>query len=364
MNLRSQEEIIKTWKGSMEEPLVSIICLAYNYEKFLPQAIEGVLMQKTSFPFELLIGVNPGSDNTPKIARSYAEKYPLIIKAVIREENIGAHRNFKDILSRAKGKYIAHCDADDYWTDPAKLQKQFDILESNKSCAITFHEVEVHDFIYRQSYYFVNEKNKKIYTLHDLCYKNFIPAPSIFYRNYSFDIPDEIEEIQASDWAYFILLAEKGDVYYLPDCMAVYRRHTSGAWSSMDRHLMAIKSVESMIKIDELAHGKYSQWISHGIAMALYGVDQAILETYRDKINAKTYEICRYIISNKTILEKYLDKINAKTYEIFRYIISNKIIPVKYLDKIKVKTYEICRYIIRNKNDVADYRNYKEQKAK
>jgi len=339
MNLMSQEEIIKTWKGSIEEPLVSIICLAYNYERFLPQAIEGVLMQKTNFPFELLIGVNPGSDNTPEIARSYAERYPLIIKAVIREENIGAHRNFKDIRSRAKGKYIAHCDADDYWTDPAKLQKQFDILESNKSCAITFHEVEVHDLIYRQNYYFINEKNKKIYTLHDLCYKNFIPAPSIFYRNYSFDLPDEMEEIQASDWAYYMLLAEKGDIYYLPDCMAVYRKHPSGVWGSMDRQLMAIKSIESMIQIDELTHGRYSECISRGMVkrLELYRVDQDILETYKDKIKAKTYEICRYIISNKDGVTDYRNyqEQKAKQFNIME-ISEGNTLKVPEDEKIKI----------------------------
>jgi len=111
-------------------PLVSIICITYNHEPYIAEAIEGVLMQKCSFPIELVIGEDCSTDNTRKICEEYANKSELI-KLLPTETNLGMMPNFIRTLQSCTGKYIAMCEGDDYWTDPLKLQKQVDFLEAN-----------------------------------------------------------------------------------------------------------------------------------------------------------------------------------------------------------------------------------------
>lgn len=113
------------------EVLVSVFMITYNHENYIEHAIEGVLMQKTSFPIELIIGEDCSTDNTRKIVREYEGRYTEIIKAQYPEKNRGMNNNFLTVLQSARGKYIALCEGDDYWTDPLKLQKQVDFLEAN-----------------------------------------------------------------------------------------------------------------------------------------------------------------------------------------------------------------------------------------
>ena len=131
-----------------EDPLVSVRLMAYNHGTFLRQAIESVLMQRTNFPFELVIGDDFSSDNTSEVLNNY--KTDERINILKREkgdsywhkrQKFGRMFNFVDIVNNCKGKYIALLDGDDYWTDPLKLQKQVDILEANSDYSLCFHDV-------------------------------------------------------------------------------------------------------------------------------------------------------------------------------------------------------------------------------
>lgn len=123
---------------SSETPLVSVHMITYNHEKFIAQAIEGVLMQKTDFPFELIIGEDCSTDRTREIVVDYANKYPDIIKPILHEKNVGMKANGRACRAASRGKYIAICEGDDYWIDPLKLQKQVDFMESHPECSFCF----------------------------------------------------------------------------------------------------------------------------------------------------------------------------------------------------------------------------------
>jgi len=119
----------------MQEPLVSICCLCYNHEPYIRECLDGFMMQKTNFTFEVLIHDDASTDNSVQIIREYESKYPDIIKPIYQTENqyskgVGVTRVFQ--FPRARGKYIALCEGDDYWIDPMKLQKQVDFLEDNE----------------------------------------------------------------------------------------------------------------------------------------------------------------------------------------------------------------------------------------
>ena len=125
-------------------PLVSIVCATYNHEAFIRDAIEGFLMQETTFPVEILIHDDASRDRTPDVVKDYAEKYPLLIKPILQSANQlsgGVKPTHVFQLPCALGQYFAFCEGDDYWCYPHKLEKQVAILESDLSIALTFHQV-------------------------------------------------------------------------------------------------------------------------------------------------------------------------------------------------------------------------------
>lgn len=121
------------------DKMVSVFMLAYNHEKYIAEAIESVLMQKTDFDFDIVIGEDCSTDATRHIVLEYAQKYPNKIKPILHNVNVGAMLNQMYVLEACTGKYVAMCEGDDYWTDPFKLQKQVDFLEANKEYVLTTH---------------------------------------------------------------------------------------------------------------------------------------------------------------------------------------------------------------------------------
>lgn len=149
----TQEQIMQNWNS--EIPLVSICCITYNHEPYIVQTLDGFLMQKTSFPFEILIHDDASTDRTADIIREYEKKFPKIIKPIYQKENQYSKGN-RDILAsfvypRAKGKYIALCEGDDYWIDENKLQMQVNFLENNPEYGMCY-----------TNFNLVSEKSKNI----------------------------------------------------------------------------------------------------------------------------------------------------------------------------------------------------------
>src|SRR5690606_16372266 len=129
-----------------ELPLVSICCITFNHVNFIRDAIDGFLMQKTDFPFQILIHDDASTDGTEEIIREYESNHPDIIKPIYETENqyVKGRKGSRTFnFPRAKGKYIAMCEGDDYWIDSLKLQKQVDFLEANPTFSGTFHETRV-----------------------------------------------------------------------------------------------------------------------------------------------------------------------------------------------------------------------------
>lgn len=123
--------------------LVDIPMCVFNHEKYIAQAIEGVISQKTDFKIRLFVGEDASTDNTRKIVVEYSQKYPEIIFPIFHVKNLGAMGNSNILLSRCTSKYIALCDGDDYWTDPYKLQKQVDFLETNPDFGMVHTDADV-----------------------------------------------------------------------------------------------------------------------------------------------------------------------------------------------------------------------------
>ena len=129
----------------MQKTLVSICCVTYNHENFIRQCLDGFVIQKTNFVFEILVHEDASTDKTALILKQYETNYPQLFRCVYQSVNQFAIQNtlVNILFPMAKGKYIAICEGDDYWTDPYKLQKQVDFLEANPEFSICTHNVIV-----------------------------------------------------------------------------------------------------------------------------------------------------------------------------------------------------------------------------
>ena len=226
-----------------DNPLVSIVCIAYNHARFIRDALDGFVMQKTNFPFEILVHDDASTDGTADIIREYEAKYPDLFRCVYQTENQWGKKdpckNF--LFPMVRGKYVALNEGDDYWTDENKLQKQVDFLETHPDFSVCFHSVTVHwddnskpDDIFPPA---IMRFDKTVLTLDDLLKHNFIQTNTVMYRwrfhTDSFDlIPDGI---LPGDWYLHLLHAQVGKVGFLPDVMSFYRRNQGGIWTEAEQ---------------------------------------------------------------------------------------------------------------------------------
>jgi len=258
---------------SEQLPKVSIKTLAFNHEKFIAQAIESVLMQKVNFSYELVIGEDCSTDDTRRIVRDYQKKYPGKIRPLLYERNMGRRYNMLNTIKESRGQYIALLDGDDYWTSDNKLQKQVDFLDRHPECSICFHNVKLVYEDGNSSQLFHSQPLRPVLKLQDLIDTNFIPTCSAVFRNHLFDeFPELFDSIPFGDWPLHILNAQKGDIGYIDEVMAVYRIHPGGLWSvggvrsreqKEERHRWTIKFYQA---INEHLEFKYDKPIKRKIS--------------------------------------------------------------------------------------------------
>jgi len=257
-------------------PKASVCITAYNQEKFISQALDSVLMQKTDFDFEVLIGEDDSSDNTRKIVQEYARHYPGKIRLFLndRKNVIYVHGrptgrwNFINNIKHAKGEYIALLDGDDYWTDPNKLQVQVNFLENNADFAICVHNVNVtyvkgniesHPFYTQHPTGPHMYKNpERISSIEDLIVGNFLQTPSVVFRAHLFDsFPEWFCKLDRGDWPLHILNAQHGKIMYFDKIMANYHVHDDGIYSGLTRAEQLEGAANVAITLDKHLSYKY-----------------------------------------------------------------------------------------------------------
>lgn len=223
-------------------PTLSVCTATYNHAKYISQCLDSILMQKTVFEYEMLIGEDDSKDGTREICSEYSEKHPDKIRLFLNDrKNVvyingrpTGRWNFINLLKNTQGKYIAICPGDDYWIDPNKLQKQVDFLENNPRCSICFHNA----YTIREPQNVPSGKygpsiSKPFFTLEDLLYQNFLPTSSVVFRNRLFDeFPSWYWTVPMGDWPLHLLNAQSGDIGYLHETMSCFRIHEKGIWHS------------------------------------------------------------------------------------------------------------------------------------
>lgn len=232
-------------------PLLSICCITFNHYNYLRSALEGFINQDVDFLVEILIHDDCSTDGTRKIIWEFGEKYPDKVFPVLQTENqyskIGPQRMASNFLQQAKGKYIALCEGDDYWTDPQKLSRQVAFLEDNRDFSVCFHGCQIlENGILKDDYITAKrlDKGKSVYDTYDLAKGNFIHTPSIVYRNSPKIYEEEMFlKSEVGDYMLLLLLSLQGKIKRLEWDMAVYRIHGEGVWSNINEKVKKDKII-------------------------------------------------------------------------------------------------------------------------
>lgn len=248
------------------EILVSISCITYNHAPYIRECLDGFMMQKTNFAFEVLIHDDASTDGTADIIREYEAKYPSIIKPIYEEENQwvkGRRGSAVFNFPRAKGKYIAMCEGDDYWTDPLKLQKQVDFLEANPEYVMCTHRFQTYEQCTKtlQNDWLSLSRDDNFYFDFEyfISRKEWVTQPlTILFRSRAFDLQHYSLYSKSKDVTLIYSLLQKGKGIVLRDYMGVYRIHNGGLWQGVNRVQQIKADMETCIGIYDVDKDKQS----------------------------------------------------------------------------------------------------------
>jgi len=262
----------------INNPLVSVLMPTYNHAPYIAQAIEGTLMQKTNFDFEILIGEDDSADGTRELCQEYTAKCPDKIRLFLNDrKNVvyingrpTGRWNFINLLKNSNGKYIAICEGDDFWTNPYKLQKQVDFLEANPEYAISFHNaiVEFYDpykkeMLYSDFCWNRIEWSRDIYTIQDLIASPLCPTASVvFKRPKDFIIPDWYLKVPSGDMALLMLVCDDFKIKYFNENWSVYRKHKGGITVNHKGDYIHAGRIYMYLRMLEHYNGRYADSIT------------------------------------------------------------------------------------------------------
>jgi len=325
---------MQAWKGNLSQPLVSVNCITYNHEPYIRDALNGFLMQETNFPFEVLVHDDASTDKTADIIREYEARYPKIIKPIYQTANqysqgINISRNYQ--YPRAKGKYIALCEGDDYWIDPKKLQMQTNFLEENQEYGMVHTDRDVlivKTGLKVSSKNNASNKNQKFETYSNpfwgiltgeyLVSTCTVVARKEFFKNTPDDDiilnPDNIQ----GDLPRWLSISNITKIKYLPVSTAVYRK----SLGSVSEPILRSKQIE---------YQESSKRIRLEFAQK-YQVPPFIMrkveDLYNDVMVTKGYHL-----NDKQIVNESFKRIhNKKCNQIIKYYSTNFIF-LRYITK-------------------------------
>lgn len=314
--------------------IVSVSCITFNHAPYIRACLDGFLMQKTSFVFEILIHDDCSTDGTREIIEEYSKKYPDIIFPIFQTENqyskgvrgMMARFNFP----RSRGKYIALCEGDDYWSDPYKLQRQVDFLEANTDFSICFHNMKILNESNPSAIEFTNSKDQEsVSSILDLASKgNFMFTASVVFKKPKDGFPNWLTDLPIGDYAIHLFNAQFGKIKFLDQVMGVYRIHAGGVWGSFSKE----KLYDRWIPMLEQLQDKFSDEVNKTLrAQKIYSLLDVYMISFEKKDNKKANEVMALIMKvnpffmamKLTEVQNRLDKtLNSNAYKIGKMLVT------------------------------------------
>ena len=291
-------------------PLVSIFTLTYNHAPYIRQCLDGFLMQKTDFPFEVIVNDDASIDGTTEIVREYERKYPEIIKPIYHSENCFSkgERGFwsRYCLPKSRGKYIALCEGDDYWIDPLKLQKQVDFLEANPEYGLVhtyFNYVDTQSRVIPPPEPFYEKLQARVFDGYVWDYylvnPGFILTCTCMFRRSLY----RKEEQTFFDHGLFMMIARQSKVHCLREVTAAYRRNPDGAIMTNNQYYIQLSKRVRLYQIyyfikkrfvESYYWGNSDVWNNVIISFA-----HIVIDFFRQRLDRKDIRLLFEIISVK-----------------------------------------------------------------
>ncbi|WP_295937772.1 glycosyltransferase [uncultured Alistipes sp.] len=324
--------------------LVSVCCITYNQAPFIRRCLEGIMMQRTSFAFEVLVHDDASTDASADIIREYEAKYPGVVKPIYQKENQysqGVKISATHQFPRAQGRYIALCEGDDYWTDPCKLQKQIDFLEANPDFSVCFHDVKIkkeEESVLVDDY--ITSDVPDVSDIYQLAQGNYMHTPSVVFRKNE----KILAELAASDlihidYVLHMFNARHGRIKKLRDQMAVYRVHGAGCWSMKDNEFKFrnwLSVLKGLIPVFERQDQSVADALKRQYARTAYCLVSLYKEEdadRKDDIDRLVKDVCgvapyyfhleteREMATYKNLIDKYKNTLLYKVYAGLRKLV-------------------------------------------
>lgn len=233
-------------QGPSTTPVASVVLLTYDHERYLAQAVEGVLGQRADFGVELLLTEDRSTDRTREIALDYAARHPGRVRLFLSERNLNTNEVTARAIRAARGEFVAFLDGDDFWTSPDKLRLQVAYLDAHPECAMCFHDVQVvtDDGAVEPETY-TGDSVPEQTGIPEILERCFVAGCSPLIRRSAIaDLPEWFEHAPVGDWPLYVLAAEHGRVGYLSQVLGAYRRHGGGYWSGASRAVQMRRTVD------------------------------------------------------------------------------------------------------------------------
>lgn len=302
---------------------VSVIMITYGHEQFISRAIDGVLMQKTNFTIELIIANDHSPDKTDMIVRNYISNHQKgnLIRYFNNTKNMGMMPNFIFALNQTRGKYIALCEGDDYWTNPFKLQKQVDFLEENKNINLCFHQinyVDIDNQILGYPQYQFDKDQSQFLSYEYLIEYWCINTCSVVFRKTFENLPSFFNNYKVGDQPLFYIINMGKHSYFIHDVMASYRITDLGSTGTFVKNELK-SDIEFPIldKINELSKHKYSDIIQRRKT-------RTIIRDLKFMKNSGKYPFfnrCKFYLNNFLYLFNSKNGIKVSIDSLFKYVI-------------------------------------------
>lgn len=217
------------------EPKVCVGIMTFNQSRYIRQALDSVLSQRTGFDFEVLVHDDCSTDGTREIVEAYVAAHPDRVRAILQEQNqfSQGRRIILIMLPEMVGTYFALLDGDDFWTDPQKLQVQADFLDVNHDCALCQTQTVYYDETTGRAHALFPPRHRRRprYECGDLAQGNFIQTSAVMFRSAALPaIPPGFRALKFGDLALFALLAQSGWIGNIAVPMAAYRMHRTNLW--------------------------------------------------------------------------------------------------------------------------------------
>lgn len=268
----------------MKNYLLTVYCLAYNHEKYIEKTLQGFVLQKTKYPFKVIVHDDASTDGTADIIRQYAERYPDIIFPIFQSENQyskGIDIFKKYIIPEIEGKYIAVCEGDDYWSDLDKIEIQLDYMENHPECSMCVHNTEmIKENGEKRGILFNHDDADRFYSTENIIEAGggglFHTSSFLCRKEVKMYIPEAFSIDRVGDYPWAIYASVCGKVYFINRVMSVYRTGSQGSWVSKSNanrekailHYIGLK--KGLLSMNKYTKNKYKKSFFKMIDIADY----------------------------------------------------------------------------------------------